>query len=261
MRLFICIILVLFPVMLTAQDKGHFSVELGFQRHIFSMNRFNDFLLSPYSYNQHFYITPPEDQINAGNGYDLVVKYQPFSAIDVGVYGGFQSGKIRKPINYYLIDIINMDTTIFNGAYRLDAMGFTVGVVSNVRINELLNFSEKEGFLKSFLFGTELRVGAGYAHLRDVAYFNDPPFLQELYAFGHSAWSGHGQLALKAGYSFSDRVIRSTLNFKLGYQYFATPNLKRNNGTGFEYGGNNPKIDANLDFSGLFFSVSIEIGK
>lgn len=257
MRRFVLLVLVLFPMLSNAQGKESFSVEFGYQKHLFKMNQLNSFLLTSESYNPNLYLEPPEYQLDNGNGYDLAVRYQALKSFDFGLYGGFQSGKIEKSVNYYLIDVVNSDTTIFDGSYRLNVFGVSGGISSSLHIDDLLDFSDKKGFLKSLLLAVEGRLGIGFAYLQDVVYFDDPPFVLEYNPFGHSSWSGHGELALKLGYQFSKNPIISMVNVKVGYQYFASSNLKNNNGHSLGKNG----TESNLDFSGLFFGVSLGIGK
>jgi hypothetical protein len=255
-RLILCFFIVV-PFYQSAQNSGDLSVEFGFQKRMFRMSQFNAFLLTPYSYNPNLYLTPPNDRIDDGIGFDLTVKYQPFNTLDLGIYGSFQSGKVDKSVNYYLINQIISDTTVFSGNYKMNTLAFTGGITCSYHLNKVLNFQSKTDFLQSFLLSIEGRLGFGYAYLRDVIYFNDPPFVQEFSEFGHSALGVQGEIGLKAGYRFVDNPLFSALSLKVGYQYLSTSNLRDNNG--YPVGANG--AESNLDYSGLFIGSVLSIGK
>jgi hypothetical protein len=251
------LIFFLIPLSSFCQDKGDLSFEFNYNAHNYSMNKLNEFLIDTNYNNPYLYSSHPTEQIKKGNGYSISLGYQPLEFVDFGIYGSFQFGRIKRHPQLLYTDPVTANESYYYGDYLAQTSAFGVGLTSSIYINRILNFEEKQGFIKGALIALEFQGGLGYSHFCDILSFPDyPDGAFEFKNYNHKSTDFQGQVALKLGYSYKGKNIKSSFGVKFGYQFYKTATVENSIGKGLKAEGN-----INLDFSGFFIGTFIKLGK
>jgi len=260
-QLAICVV-ILIPGVIYSQEKGKLSFEFEYNSHQLSMDRVNEYLLDTNYFSTYTFKEVQTNQVKKGHSFGLSLCYQPLSFVDFGIYGNFQTSKVKRTPFYYedLDPIWNPGQNIVTheGEYSFDVRSIFVGVKTTLYINKLIKLNEKSNpFLSNLIIGIELKGGYGFASTKESYAY---PSLQVAFApRSYSSQNFQGKLGLQLGYILSKNTIFSAIGFNLGYQVFKTPVVKDPADKELYY--NNNESSVNLDFSGLYFGAFLTIGK
>lgn len=245
-----------------SQNLGDFNVSIEGNLNQFKMKQLNNFLLDTV-YNgtaAGYYDSPPTNEIRKGCSFGLSVNYQPLKFQSFGLYGGYQYGSIeRNPQVEYIIDPWTMETGTLNGAFTYSTRSISVGITTTTYLDALI-FDTTSHFWKRASWGVELNAGVGYAMLRarQVWISDSEDLSSETYNIHHDALGFQGQISMKFGFQITQSKLLSTLGIKFGYQYFKTKDVANDISL---YIYSSDEGTSNLNFSGLFGSVYLIIGK
>lgn len=235
-----------------SQDKGKFSFEFGYGIGQVGMCKLNQFYIDSLAKPQGLF----KDNIKiARNGF-IGVRYQPSNLFDIGLYGSILRTELKgNPIFYSSNEIGN--TTANQGASSLIIQSAGYGLTTNIHINHILKWHEKEStFLKRCRLLTEIRVGNSMSNATINVHYPTLPIATS-YARYH-ANNIEGQAALKFEYDYLKKSVVSGVGLKIGYNYLSTKTLKNTFDEDWKVLNDKP---INLNFSGWFASIYLVFGK
>lgn len=243
----------LFPLMGFAQNHDKLSFEFGVGKNHFSMETLNQYYVDSFAVKNQML----DNGIYSGNQFFIGLKYRPNSSYDFGLFGNYQCGKTTgKPKQIITDDFGNqIGTKELDFILKTEAIG--LGISSCWYISHFLKFHEKEStVLNRFHLGLEFSVGIGFSKaivdLRDPEYY-----LTSSYDY-FTSQDFQGQVVLKLEYDYLKSTVISSFGIKSGFQYFKTKTLKDRQDNEWIVKSEYP---ISLDFSGLFGSVFLTIGK
>lgn len=235
-----------------AQDKSKFSFEFGYGIGQVGMCKLNQFYIDSLAKTQKIF----KDNIKTANHGFVCVRYQPSNLFDIGLYGNIQQAELKGNPIFYSSDEIG-NTTANNGTSSLIIQSIGYGITTNVHINHILKWHEKESkFLNRSRLLAELRAGNAMSNATINIHYPTLAIASSYYRFHTTDIAG--QAALKFEYDYLDKVVISGIGLKIGYNYLNTKTLQ--NPYNEDWKVLNDKT-INLNFSGWFASIYLVFGK
>lgn len=236
-----------------AQDKGKFSFEFGYGIGQVGMCNLNQFYIDSLAKPQKIF----KENIKTANHGFVCVRYQPSNLFDIGLYGGIQQSELKGNPIFASTDETGSNIAIYQGASSLLIQSAGYGITTNIHINHILKWHEKESkFLKGSRLLTEIRIGNSLSNATINVHYPTLPIASS-YALYH-ANNIEGQAALKFEYDYLKRSVINGIGLKIGYNYLNTKTLR--NPFNQDWKVLNDKT-INLNFSGWFSSIYLVFGK
>lgn len=152
---------------------------------------------------------------------------------------------------------------IYKGEYRLTLNAFNFLIGSKTYFNSLFHFEENRSkLLQHLILASEYKIGFGFSKLSHEELYKYPEqtYLQETYFSSDF----NGQFNLVVGYKLNEGKMVSSINLKVGYQYYKTKVVRDHSENTFSYFNNNTNSlsrPINLDFSGFIFGLQLTLRK
>jgi len=246
------LVLLIFSSENFAQKIGKLSLEFGYGVQQVDMSRLNQYYLDSLAKPQGLF----KENIKTANQFFIGVRYQPYTLLDLGVYGNFlQKELIGNPIFYSTDDLGN--ATAVNGKSSLMLLSASYGLTSNIHINHILKWQEKESnFLNRSRLLVELRIGNSISNANINVQYPALPIASTYVRY--QTINFESQAAVKFEYDYLKRSLINSVGLKFGYNYLNTTTLRNQ----FDKDWNvlNDKT-INLNFSGWFASVYLVLAK
>jgi hypothetical protein len=252
-RLLLLLILIVSKNVFSQQtSKFSFEIETGYNS--FSMNNLNRYYIDTFAKKNNLL----EKKIEKGKSFTFLLKYQFVDLIDFGIYGNYQFGNSNGHPIFVRIDDFGNVIDKHEGNYDFKTEGLSVGLSNSFYISHLLKFRDKKNkFLNRLKLATEIDLGYGIAKATSILTY---PTLEGSFPNISIMNSKdlQGKFSLKMEYEYLKNPIISSIGFKFGYQYFKTKTLKDYNSSDWRV---MDKYPINLDFSGIYASFFVNVGK
>ena len=251
---------------LLAQDKHNLSVEFNVNRANYKMESLNSYLGDTNYFLSIFYDKKQVRAINSGKDYNLIISYQPFNFLDVGVYVNYQSSSIQLPLRLvYVSHQYPFDSITYEGTNYIEANALSTGLSTRLYINKLMHLDQSNSwFLKKLQLSMGFSGGLGFSSLIDRASMynssNTTNNSNEHKKHVYKAIDFQGRVELNLGYRLGKNFF-SEVGIKTGYQFLKTSPPKNYSGLFFYPEGNNSVKTINLDFSGAYYGIYLKLGK
>src|SRR5690625_3019929 len=197
----------------SGQEKKTISFDFGYGIHQYNMNSVNEFYIDS------FLATPDEDllreYIKKGYSFRLGVNYSPFTWIEIGLNGDYQTSALRSYKWYEYTESGSGETKYTKEHLELETKVFTMGIGTTFYGSELIN--NKTVFQK-LRFGLEVYGGISFMKIVPnhwIHTFYTYEYTQEYSPKNQFS----GQLGLKLEYDFTQTPIYTTLGLRAGYQF------------------------------------------
>jgi len=256
------IVLILMPNVVFSQSKGNLTFGLDYQ-HVYSKMELVDVYLADTNiFNSSFYGNPQKNTLSQTHSVGFELDYQPLAFQDFGLGFNYQFAYInRTPRTQYPDPIQPNQLLDFNGYYNLKADAYSVNLLSKTFFSKLLDFESSSSiFLKKMILATEFQLGVGLARLRDEIAFENP-YTYSLQQHNRKSINLKGQASIIIGYPICEKSVFTSVNFKLGYQFFKTSTLKNNADEEYLVNDKNASKPLVLNFSGLALGVMLTFRK
>jgi hypothetical protein len=255
MKLILSSIILLNMCFCFAQDKSDFSIEFNVNGAHYDMQSTN------YIFNNDPFITMVSPQkegviqtLDYGMDYNVTFAYQPLRFIDFGVFTNFQNARLKRS---FLYEDYTMNMSI--GKTSAEVKAFTLGFSSNLYLNKLFNFDHRpNSFFNKIRFSIGVKGGIGFSSFQEQIAIQD--FNLDYRNVKYNATNFNSRIEMAIGYPIFNNSFFSNVGFKFGYQFFKTSTLKNFAGLTLS-STSNVNSEMNLDFSGLFYGIYLNIGK
>ncbi len=244
-----------------SQNTGEFKVSFEFTKNQYAMKQLNSFLLDTL-YNgttNGYFKSPPTNEINSGNNFGFSILYRPLKFQTIGIYGGYQLGKLNRVAQFEtIIDPFTSETETINGQLTYTASSIFSGVTTETIIDELI-FDNSKRFWEKASWIIAMQGGVGYSMFRDKSVWSGETSIVQIQNYNYNSIDFHGKISMNFEYELSKNPLITSLGIKCGYQFLKTKNIK--NDAGETIINTDGKEKMNLDFSGAFLGVYFNIGK
>jgi hypothetical protein len=255
MKLILSIVLLLNICFCFAQDKNDFSIEFNVNGAHYDMQSAN------YIFNGDYFVVMDSPQnegtiqsLDYGLDYNFGFSYQPFKVIDFGAYASFQNSTLKRS---FLYEDYNMN--LLKGDTRAAIKAFSFGLSSNLYLNKLFHFDEMtNSFFNKMRISLGVKGGIGFSSFEEQVAIQD--FNIDYRNVHYNATNFNGRTEVAIGYPIVNSSLFSNIGFKFGCQFFKTSTLKNFAGLALS-ATNDVNSEMNLDFSGLFYGIYLNIGK
>jgi hypothetical protein len=225
------------------------------------MRQLNNFLLDTL-YNgttNGYFKSPPTNEINSGNNFGLSLLYRPLKFQTIGIYGGYQVGKLNRVAQFEtIIDPFTAEKETINGQLTYTASSILTGIATETTIDELI-FNNSDRFWKKASLIIAMQGGLGYSIFRDKSVWSGDTSIIQIQNYNYNSIDFHGKISINFEYELSKNPLLTSLGVRCGYQFLKTKNIK--NDAGETIINTNGQVKMNLDFSGAFLGVYLNIGK
>jgi len=248
----VLITIILFsPLLLFAQEKGTFKIELESNFRTFNLESFNETLN-----NKKYIGTDNYDNVAIKNGFaiGINISYSFNNFIGFGIYGETQSGLIKQNIYYQFEDEYGNPTESITLIRDFKIQSFSAGLSTNLLLNNL-KFWRDISCLTNFESGINIQTGYGKAFFLSGSNWENAN--ENNLAKGLSYSRGFQLItSFKMGYILTHEKYFSSIGIKFGYQYFSTSPLKFGDEIYPE-----PGRETKLNFSGWSLGIYLNLGR
>lgn len=253
--------LLLVTICVNAQKKREISFSTDYALISSKMGMVNEFLADTNYFNSYQYETYPTNTLSQTQGIGFEIGYQPLNFQDFSLGINYLFCGIKRVPALFIEDPINpSQTIIFTGEYRLKIDAYSILIGSRTYFNKLFHFEDKHSqIMQRLLVATEYKVGFGLStYSQEITFMN--PYTS--YTVGNFYSSDiNGRINLLVGYELNKGKIVSSINFKLGYLFFKTAEVKNKAYNTFNDPANPLSRPMKLDFSGLNFGIQLTLRK
>lgn len=236
-------------------SKDRLTFEIGIDQNQFEMSSLNRFYVDSFALQANPKLL--DKGITSGHSFRGSLIYRPVELFDIGIYGLYQFGVTDYNPQFIETDEFGMVVARPVGQFSIRTEAVSFGLTSNFFISHLLGFGEKN---KKFLSGShisiELQGGWGYSRVVADLQRPDQPMFSS-YAF-FTSQDFQGAIGIKYSYDITRNNLISSIGFRCGYQFFKTGTVEDRLGDEWVIQGENP---ITLDFSGLYYGITVGIGK
>ena len=246
------------PLLIFAQQKESFKIELQSSYRTYNLVDFNKLV------NDAYYVGSADfDQValKGGMSYGLALSFPVMPVLSLGLYGEHQRSSANQK-NYEEYEYQPGYSVQLVGLRKYNIQSYGVGLNANLILNKLSFWANSARFSK---FESSFNLQAGYgkgifsssSEMVATEQMNVHNAGIELYKGVYTANGFQLLASLKLGYVLSDQNYFSSIGFKVGYQYFLTSSLTQGSDKREPILGRETK----LDLSGLTAGIYLTLGR
>jgi hypothetical protein len=256
------LVILVFPNLIFAQTKGNISFGFEYSNVFSKMDMVDSYLADTSLFSSSFYDKPQTNTLSNTNGIGFEIGFQPTTFQDIAIGLNYQFSYINRTPRIQYADPVFPDQNIdYKGKYTLFNDAISLNLMSRTYFSNLLDFKNKKSdFLKKMIIASELGFGLGFSKLKSEIGFEypTPTYLKQ---HNRAALASRMELALIVGYKLKDRLIISSLNFKIAYQYYKSQSLKNKADEVYNIDFSGESKPICLDFSGMSLGVVLMLRK
>ncbi len=235
-------------------EKLSFELEYGISK--YSMNKINRFYIDSVTSQSNPSIL--KDKIRNGQKFSLSISYRPNRKVNFGLFTTYQYGEQYNRWTFEETDNAGYPIKNHFVDFNLKTQSLSCGIVSIVYLSEYITkiYQSKRTELQNLRFGLGFKGGVGV--YRSVTSSSSTTINSFNYYDFFESIDFYGETFLDVGYYLTSNEIFSLLGIRLGYQFAQSSTLQDRNGNDWVVKGEYP---INLNFSGLFISTYLNIGR
>lgn len=254
-------ILFFLPMWVNSQKKEDISFSLEYSLSSSKMSMVREYLADTNYFNSYNFVNYPTNTLSKTQGIGFEIGFQPlnFQDLSIGINYNF-CGLKRVPV--LMIDNPqNPNQTLnYEGDYRLKISTFNFLLGSKTYFNKLFRFEDNNSqFSKRIILAAEYKLGFSVSKISQEQSFKNP--YQYYLSQSYKSYDLNGQFNLLFGYRLNEGSIISSINFIMGYLFFATETVKDKSTSTFNHIIEDESNPMKLDFSGLNFGIQLTLRK
>jgi hypothetical protein len=252
------------PLTVFSQQKNNLSFSLDYSLTSSKMGMVKDYLADTNAFSSYIYDKYPTNTLSKTQGVGFEIGYQPFKFQDFTLGMNYLFCGIKRGPLFKMEDPMDpSQINIYKGEYRLTINAFNFLIGSKTYFNSLFHFEENSSkLLQRLILASEYKIGFGCSKLSLEETYKYPEQVYLAQSFFSSDLNG--QFNLLVGYKIIEGKIVSTINLKVGYQYYKTKEVRNHSENTFYYYFYNTSSTSkpiNLDFSGFNFGLQLTLRK
>ena len=252
------------PLTVFSQQKNNLSFSLDYSLTSSKMGMVKEYLADTNAFSSYMYDTYPTNTLPKTQGVGFEIGYQPFKFQDFTLGMDYLFSGIKRQLLSKIEDPMDPSQIItYKGEYRLSLSAFNFLIGSKTYFNSLFHFEENSSkLLQHLILASEYKIGFGFSKLFHEEFYKYP---EQIY-FGETFFSSdlNGQFNFVVGYKLNQGKIISSINLKIGYQYYKTKVVRDHSENTFSFNYYNTTSTLrpiNLDFSGFNFGLQLTLCK
>lgn len=252
------------PLTVFSQQKNNLSFSIDYSLTSSQMGMVKEYLADTNAFSSYIYDKYQTNTLSKTQGVGFEIGYQPLNFQDFTLGMNYLFCGIKRVPLFKMEDPLDpSQINIYKGEYRLTLNAFNFLLGSKTYLNSLFHFEEKSSkLLQHLILASEYKIGFGFSKFSLEETYKYPEQVYLAQSFFSSDLNG--QFNLVVGYKLNEGKIVSSINLKVGYQYYKTKVVRDHSENTFYYYYYNTSATSkpiNLDFSGLNFGLQLTLRK